>query len=192
MTAAVPLPAHLLTMGEFAQLDEDEHHRWELTEGNLVMSPSPTPRHNMAVARIDRQVAPQLPADLEIVVDIDIDLQLAPPDQPGSARRPDLVIVERNAVERVEDEGGLLRASEVLVVMEVVSPGSRRIDSVFKRAEYAEAGIRHYWIFDIDHPISVLPCQLTKSFGYGNPSAVNGTFATSEPYPITIDLDRLR
>lgn len=86
----------------------------------------------------------------------------------------------------------MLRAAEVLVVMEVVSPGSRRIDNVVKRAEYADAGIPHYWIFDIDHPVSVLPCNLTKSFGYRDAGAVTGTFTTSEPYPITIDLDKLR
>lgn len=61
MTAAVPLPAaHPLTVGEFARLDEDEHGRWELMEGNLVMSPSPPPDHNAAVLLIAMQIATQL------------------------------------------------------------------------------------------------------------------------------------
>ncbi|MGH3611494.1 MAG: Uma2 family endonuclease [Pseudonocardia sp.] len=34
--------------------------------------------------------------------------------------------------------------------MEVLSPGSHRTDHVAKRADYADAGIPHYWIVDLD------------------------------------------
>ncbi|WP_308706069.1 Uma2 family endonuclease [Nocardia nova] len=33
-----------------------------------------------------------------------------------------------------------------------MSPGSRRIDPVTKFAEYAEVGIAHYWLVDLDTP----------------------------------------
>jgi Uma2 family endonuclease len=36
----------------------------------------------------------------------------------------------------------------VVLVAELVSPGSRTNDNVTKRATYAEAGIPHYWLLD--------------------------------------------
>ncbi|MFF1821569.1 Uma2 family endonuclease [Kribbella sp. NPDC058245] len=190
---AVPLPpAHLLTVGEYADLGEDDSGRSELMEGNLVRSPSPSPDHNMAALRIALQLMPQLSPDLEVITDVDIDLGLAPADQPGFSRRPDVIVVRRSARPRVRSEGGLIRASEVLIVVEIVSPGSRRTDNVVKRAEYADAGIPHYWIVDIQDPVSLLACHLTDKFGYLDDQVVGGTFASSSPMTVTLDLTDLR
>jgi len=41
VTALPAPPGRLLTIAEFAALGEDDRYRWELQEGNLVMSPSP-------------------------------------------------------------------------------------------------------------------------------------------------------
>jgi len=46
---ALPLPlGRLLTIADYAGLPEDDRYRWELQEGNLIMSPSPTPRRMIA------------------------------------------------------------------------------------------------------------------------------------------------
>lgn len=182
---------HLLTIGDYLALGEVDHGYTELQEGRLQMNPSPVPDHNIASAELRDQLKPQLPPELEIIQDIDIDLELAPPGEPGSSRRPDLIIVDRNARRRVRAEGGMIRASEVLVVVEVVSPGSRRIDNVVKRADYADAGIPHYWILDIVKPMSLVDCRLTAQFGYQDDARVTGRFSTEAPFPVTIDLDRL-
>ncbi|GAA1701127.1 Uma2 family endonuclease [Kribbella yunnanensis] len=190
---AVPLPpAHLLTVGEYAALGEDDTGRSELMEGNLVLSPNPSPDHKMAALRIALQLMPQLSSDLEVITDVDIDLELAPADQPGFSRRPDVIVVRRTARPRVRTEGGLIRASEVLIVVEIVSPGSRRTDNVVKRAEYADAGIPYYWIVDIQDPVSLLACHLTDKFGYLDDQVVGGTFASTAPMAITLDLGDLR
>jgi Uma2 family endonuclease len=83
-------------------------------------------------------------------------------------------------------------ASDVLLAVEVVSPGSRRTDHVMKRAEYADAGIPHYWIVDLDEPMSLLDCHLAGEFGYVDGGAVTGVFRTIEPFPLEIDLETLR
>jgi Uma2 family endonuclease len=127
-------PVRLLTIADYAALGEDDQCRWELQEGRLIMSPSPTPWHQLAGARLHTQIESQLPADLVAIPDVDVDLQLAPPDQPGSSRRPDLVVVDRAELDRVRAEGGILRASNVQLVVETLSPGSRRTDYVVKRA----------------------------------------------------------
>jgi len=185
-------PDHPLTIGEYAELGETKSGYTELIEGSLLMSPSPAPNHNIASGELFVQVRQQLPADLRAILDVDVDLGLGPPSEPGFSRRPDLIVVSRDTVRRVASAGGLIRASEVLVVAEIVSPSSRRIDNVDKRGEYADAGIPWYWIVDIDEPISVVASYNTEEFGYRDHQQVTGTFITEEPFPITVDLDRLR
>jgi Uma2 family endonuclease len=192
VTAVPQPPGHLLTVREYAALGEGEHGRCELVEGNLLMAPSPTPDHMIALGRLYRQLAQQAPDGLEVIPDVDIDLALVPPGEPWFSRRPDLVIVECAAVRRVRAEGGLLRASEALLVVEIVSPGSRRTDNVVKRGEYADAGIPRYWIVDIDNPVSLVACHLAEEFGYVGDGAATGVFATGEPFPVHLDLDGLR
>ncbi len=191
MTSLPEPPGHLLTIAEYAALGEDDQYRWELQEGNLVMSPSPTPRHMLASGELREQLKPQLPGSLLVIQDVDLDLQLAPSDHPGLSRRPDLVVVDQVAVDRVDAEGGLLRACEVHLVVEIVSAGSRRMDHVVKRGEYADAGIPHYWIVDLDQPVTLLACHLAGQFGYQDGGSVAGVVTIREPYEFTIDLDQL-
>jgi Uma2 family endonuclease len=192
MTARPLPPARPLTVAEYAALGQDEYGRTELQEGSLVVSPSSTASHNVAVVRMIVQLTPQLPEGYEVIPDIDIDLQLVPPDQPGTSRRPDLVVVDVAARRRQDAEGGILRASDVLVAIEILSPGSRRTDNILKRAEYADAGIPHYWVVDIDPPISLLACHLTEEFGYREDGVATGTFTADEPFTARLRLDELR
>jgi Uma2 family endonuclease len=91
----------------------------------------------------------------------------------------------------VRQEGGIIRAPEVVVTAEFVSPGSRRTDHVAKRADYADAGIPHYWIVDLDNPISLVACHLGGELGYVDGGAVTGIFSTTEPFPVRLDLGAL-
>ena len=125
----------LLTVAEFLALGETELGYDELVEGRVVTSPSPVPDHNSALVEALIQLRPQLPPEFEGLLDLDVNLELAPPDAPGFTRRPDLIVVRRSARERVRAEGGIIRASEVVVVAEFVSPGSKRTDHVAKRAD---------------------------------------------------------
>jgi len=183
-------PHHLLTVAEYAALGELETGYAELIEGRLLMSPGSTPDQNLATAELYYQLRPQLPDQLMVVQDVDVDLELAPPGQPGFTRRPDLVVVRREARQRLRVQGGLYRASEVVVAIEVVVPDSRRTDTVMKRGEYADAGIPHYWIVDIAHPVSLVACRLGES-GYHDAPAATGVFIPPGPFPATLHLDRL-
>jgi Uma2 family endonuclease len=80
----------------------------------------------------------------------------------------------------------------VLVVVEIVSPGTRRLDHVVKRSEYADAGIGHYWIIDIDEPVTLLDCHLAGPLGYVDSGSLAGTFSTTAPCPVRLDLDHLQ
>lgn len=183
---------HALTVAEYLELGETEPGYTELIGGRLLMSPSPRPGHNKASHRLLSQLEQQFPKGVDGVQDIDVDLGLAPPDEPGYSRRPDIVVARREAFTRVEREGDIVHADEILVVVEIVSPGSRRIDNVDKRGEYADAGIPAYWIVDLAGPVSLVACHQAGEFGYQDSGAVTGTYTASEPFPVTIDLDALR
>jgi Uma2 family endonuclease len=182
----------LLAVAEYLTLGETETGYDELVEGRVVVSPSPVPDHNNAAVEALIQLRSQLPPELEVLLDLDIDLQLAPPDAPGFTRRPDLIVVGRAARERVRREGGIIRAAEVVVVVELVSPGPRRTDHVAKRADYADAGIPPYWIVDLDEPVSLIACHLAGESGYVDGGASTGVFTTTEPFPVRLDLGGLR
>lgn len=189
---ALPEPGQLLTIADYMALGEDDERcRRELQEGVLTISPSPTPGHNVAGAKLYAQVDAQLPADLVAVPDVDLDLQLVPADGPATVRRPDLVVVEQAEFERVDAEQGILRASAARLVVEIVSPGSRRTDYVMKRSEYADAGIPHYWIIDMSPPLSLVAFGLTQELGYVDDGEVTDVFTTASPCPMTIQLDKL-
>ena len=191
MTIQPVSPRHLLTVAEYLEIGEIELGYSELVEGRLLLSPSPAPDHNYAVTRLLVRLESVLPPGWEIITDLDVDLQLAPAHAPGTVRRPDLLVAAAEARQRVRREGGVIRASEVALVVEVVSPGSTRTDHVAKRDEYADAGISHYWIVDVTEPVSLLACHLAGEFGYADGGAVTGRFTATEPFAVEIHLDTL-
>jgi Uma2 family endonuclease len=74
--------------------------------------------------------------------------------------------------------------------VEIMSPGSRRTDTIIKRAEYADAGIPHYWILELDPRPSVTAYEL-EAGGYRAAEPVSGVFTTDAPFPVRIELDNL-
>ena len=132
--------------------------------------------------RIAKQLDDQLPNDLEAIIEFEICVDAA---YPPTVRIPDVVITRKVGSERRLD------GSDVLVAIEVISPGSKRTDTVTKRSEYAEAGIEHYWIVEIGPPVTLTALHLAGAFGYQESPVVTGTFATSAPVPLRLDLDAI-
>jgi Uma2 family endonuclease len=184
--------SHPLTVAEYLEIGEVEPGYTELVEGRLLLSPSPKRRHSRACSKLWVSLDSQVPPELEVVQDVDVDLRLGAADEPGTVRRPDLVVARRAVADRVDEEGEVYHASDVVLAVELVLPGSRREDHRVKRAEYADAGIPHYWILDVDEPVSLLACHLAGEFGYADDDATTGTFRATEPFPVQIDLDALR
>ena len=75
-----------------------------------------------------------------------------------------------------------------MLVVEIISRGSRRTDTVIKRGEYADAGIPHYWIIDLGVPVAVVAGHLAGEFGYQDSGEITGVIEVDEPFAIQIDL----
>jgi Uma2 family endonuclease len=71
----------------------------------------------------------------------------------------------------------------VVVAVEIASPTSQRTDRIAKRKDYADAGIPHYWIVDLDEPVSLLACHLAGEVGYVDGGIVTGFLRATEPFP---------
>ena len=82
----------------------------------------------------------------------------------------------------------MIKASEVRLAVEIISPGSKRMDNVIKHGEYADAGIPHYWIVDLDPPVSLHVWHLAGEFGYQDSGAFTGRVTLLDPVKLEIDI----
>lgn len=183
MTAMPFDPRHYYTVAEFAALPEDNSLRYELQEGRIVVSPRPAYDHQVVSGELYVQLRSQLPRDLAIVQELDVDLQLATP----RVRVPDLVVLSKAAARRP----GMKRASDVLVCIEILSPGSIDIDSKVKPMEYADAGIPNFWLIDPRPPVITATVHHLVGSDYEESQRAEHALTVTEPCEVTVDLDAL-
>ncbi|HEX6352877.1 Uma2 family endonuclease [Actinophytocola sp.] len=184
MTAAV-WPDHLLTLEEFVELPEDNSRRYELQEGVLIVSPRANLFHQRVAHRLVTMLNDQLPSEWEAVGDGEM---ITDPGFPASVRVPDVVVVEEKLV---SSAAARFTAEDALLAVEIISPGSQRTDTLVKPVECAKAGIPNYWVIDLNDPLSLVAYHQVGDLGYQKAPAVTGTFTTSEPFSLRVDLAAL-
>jgi len=97
---------------------------------------------------------------------------------PGKFREPDLVFMAAAHQDRIaEPYWGVPD-----LVVEVVSPGTRRLDEVRKVKEYAEAGISEYWVVDPERETIAVHVLAGGAFE-PRVRATRGQIAESETLP---------
>lgn len=119
----------------------DDGQRYEIIEGNLYASPAPTFDHQITLARLFAALHAFLEEHhlgIALMAPFDILLPgVASPTQPDLA-----VFLEGNTPsagdKRFEGVPDLL--------VEVISPGSSRLDQFVKFAAYEKAGVPEYWM----------------------------------------------
>lgn len=117
--------------------DENELCRVELLDGAVIVTPAPGRAHQTVVLNLAIVLKTAAPADCQVLV-APFDVRLAP----GNALEPDVVMARREDFTERN-----LPAAPVLVV-EVLSPFTRRIDLTGKLARYRDSGVLHYWTVD--------------------------------------------
>jgi Uma2 family endonuclease len=137
-------PDALIGRDQWDALPESELLRFECVEGVVQVVPRPEPRHQWAMVELCTQLKPQLPEGWLPVADSDVVLF----DEPLTVRIPDVVVAPRSVLAPRHR----IVAPEVVLAVEIISPGSSRIDRVLKLSEYQDAGIGDYWLVDLDEP----------------------------------------
>jgi Uma2 family endonuclease len=142
----MPTPSHdgRLTYEDFLLLPDDGL-RHEIIDGEHYVTPSPNQRHQVLVGRLHLSLG----AFLEDRPDIGR-LFLSPFDVVFSFHdvvEPDLVFV-------AADQLGILTAQNIqgtpALVIEILSPSTRKRDREIKRLLYERTGVREYWLVDPD------------------------------------------
>lgn len=115
----------------------DDDRRYELIGGAIVVTPALEPVHQRVSRRLLRLIEDACPPGHEAFsAPIDYDLPR------GQRVQPDIVVGPDGSV------GPKRLAGPALLVVEIVSPGSRTNDLVTKPAVYADAGVQAYWVID--------------------------------------------
>lgn len=117
--------------------------RYELVDGELLVTPSPVSRHQVAVRELLVPLhiyctTEHLGQALTSPCDIELEAE--------SLLQPDIFVIPPAEWRRV---GGDLPVRELVLAIEVLSPGSSRHDRVRKRPVY-QRNVAEYWIVDLD------------------------------------------
>ena len=121
----------------------DDGNRYEVVNGELLVTPAPRPWHEILVTRL--------------IVAIDAYLRVAPVGVVLGSRadiswgedvlvQPDVFVVPTEQARTLT----WARFQDLLLVAEVLSSSSERSDRFVKRRRYQEAGVPLYWIVDGD------------------------------------------
>ncbi|MCW2541227.1 MAG: hypothetical protein JWN95_2952 [Frankiales bacterium] len=179
-------PDHLLTLQEWDDLPEDVSRQLELVDGVLQVSPRPTIDHQHIIGQLYAQTYSAFSAE-DLVVVLEIDVVLVGDPLP-LVRAPDLAVITREFARTAPKRAA---AADLLLAIEIISPGSSRRDRIAKMIDYAEAGIENYWIIETDG-IVTLDAYLLVAGAYELTGHFNGGRATlARPTALTVDLDAL-
>ncbi|MTE14834.1 Uma2 family endonuclease [Nocardia aurantiaca] len=173
-------PNHLLTIAEWSLLPENNRHCRELVDGVLVVAPQP-PRHQLAVWRLAAQLERALPRRVAAMARIEL---IIDDGAPPTVRVPDVLIVGGEAG---AEHATRVRPGDVMAAIEIVSPGSRRVDRIMKFAEYATAGIGHYWLLETEDSLLLRTHRLRD--GRYMPTGEYSGQVTLELEGLTLPLD---
>lgn len=141
--ASIPPGKIRLTYDEYVDLPDDGK-RYEIIDGELFVTPAPVTRHQ----KISRQLQYILMAALEKegkgeVYNAPVDVVLSR----ENVVQPDLLFVR---VERRKIIGERYIEAAPDLMVEILSPGTRRRDVLTKSALYARFGVPSYWVVDPD------------------------------------------
>jgi len=175
MEAVTTLPrGRALTVADLAAMPDDGH-RYELIDGALIVTPAPSPLHQIASAELLVTLHAACPAQLRVLT-APLDVVLA--DDTGV--QPDLLVARRaDFTERNLPVAPLL-------AVEILSPSTRLIDLNLKKARFERAGVASYWVVDPEVP-SLVAWELRDGV-YVQVVEVSGdeAWTAAAPYAVTV------
>ena len=176
-----------------------DRFRWELVDGQLLVTPAPRLRHQRAVGRLFGLLTAACPETLEVV--------LSPYDwkiSPTTVFEPDLMVVRKDQLDLDEPFTGT-----PLLVVEVRSPSTAASDRTLKRRQYEQHGAAAYWLVDPGGPgtpgldpvgpargasrVPSLTVLRLQDGAYVEETSITGDepYEANFPFPVTVVAGRL-
>lgn len=175
-------PADGWTVDDMDALPEG-NQRHELTDGALIVSPSPSGLHQTFAMRLGvhlESVAPE-PLVVTQAVEVRFGRRLT--------RIPDVPVVRTPVAHFAMPPRHWFSPAEVLLAVEIESPGSHVEGRVTKPALYARHGVPHFWRVELDGPLVT-----TYGIGSGDAHRVTGAgdhITATEPFEVDVALAEL-
>jgi Uma2 family endonuclease len=159
----------------------DDGYRYEIVDGSLLVPPPPAMPHIRVTTRLRKILDAHAPGSVCAVENAGIDLT----GDRQNYRIPDITVLPAATV---ESDKAWLAPSDVVLAVEVVSPGSGGDDHVMKRYQYGKAGIPHYWIVDQKRrTLTVLRHDGAEGYDEVTVVGPGETWQTEEPFPLKVD-----
>lgn len=137
------MPQSLYYTADMVRAFPEDRNKYEVVHGELLVTPAPRAWHEVIVLRLSERLSAYVREDgIAYVFGSRSDISWAP----DTMVQPDVFAVP------IEDARTLdwVRMKRLLLVVEVLSPSSRRADRFTKRLEYQRQGIPLYWLVDPD------------------------------------------
>ncbi len=126
------------TYEDYLKTPEDE--RYELIEGELLMTPAPIPKHQMISGRIEFELRKFVRENnLGEVLDAPCDVYF----DDENVVQPDILFISREKLNIIGEKN--IQGPPDLVI-EIISENTAYRDFVQKKRLYARFGVREYWI----------------------------------------------
>ncbi len=157
----------------------DDGRRHEILDGVLLVTPSPAWRHQFMVTAIWRLLDDARPPDvLALVAPYDVHFS------ENTVLEPDVLVAR---LHELPPGPGRFRATPLLVV-EILSPGTRSRDQVRKRAAYQRHGVPAYWIVDPDRDRPAVTVLELRDGRYVEVADLRGDDKkeVTIPFPVTL------
>jgi Uma2 family endonuclease len=133
-----------LTYDDLQRLPDD-HMRHELIDGEHYVTPAPSPKHQRVLGRVYFHICSYLeehPLGRAYFAPFDVVFTQI------DCVEPDMLYVSREREERQLTEKNLAGAPDLVV--EVLSPSTKRVDEGAKLRLYERFGVPEYWVFDAE------------------------------------------
>lgn len=142
MAMSAPVPTTEWTL-EMLHALPDDGKRYELVDGELLVSPGPSVPHQSVAGELYLLLRVWArPHGFEVFV-----APCAITFTPHRELQPDVFVVPFVDGKRIRDPRDLTR---LVLAIEVLSPSTARHDRVTKRRVYLDQGVAEYWIVDPD------------------------------------------
>jgi Uma2 family endonuclease len=182
MVVVTTLPVGRPLTVDDLDLFPDDGHRYELLDGSLLVTPAPAWGHQAVTKNIMLLLDENCPRDMRVVP--------APFEwriRSDTALQPDVLVARFSDLDAAPGRKHLL--APPLLVVEVQSPSTRRIDPMTKFAAYDDEGVAAYWIVepDPDRP-SIEMFERTEAGRLVAAGAAVGDAAAHSTVPFAVEI----
>jgi Uma2 family endonuclease len=150
--------------------------RVELRDGVLIVVPSPTVGHQNIGNLLWFWLRQHAPDEFEAVTAVGVAVGFR------DTLEPDVLLLRTP----VADTSHYFEAEQVAIAVEIVSPRTRRRDRLEKPAEYAAAGVSHFWRIE-QNPLHVFAYDLVKG-GYELVADSDTELVLTAPFDIKLSI----